>query len=156
MRFAALVVQAAFLFQYQDCTNYLSSAFSSSYVANRPSSSGNGQNNDIISAIQTNDNAFVNNNAAVRGTGRLCMSKNDNFDEDNVQDLHDISISNKKKGISPAGIFGASTVITTQLYATKVCYVAMDSLQLHVSNKCTSCAQKLLISHIFLLYRHWR
>ena len=47
------------------------------------------------------------------------MSKNDNIaNEDNVQDLHDI---NEKKGISPAAMLGASTVITTQLYATKVC-----------------------------------
>ena len=52
------------------------------------------------------------------------MSKNDNIaNEDNVQDLHDI---NEKKGISPAGILGASTVITTQLYATKVCLCYND------------------------------
>ena len=113
MRFSAAVAQAAFL-QYQD---YSTVAFSSG-ASSRPSSSSNGQLNDIFSAIHTNDNAFVNNNAAVRGLGMLYMSKNDNFDEDNVEDLHDI---NKKKCISPVGILGASTVITTQLYATKVC-----------------------------------
>jgi len=121
MRFSAVVAQAAFLFQYQDCTNYLSFAFSSpGYSASRPSSSGNGQHRDIFSDIHTNDNAFVNINAADRGLGRLSMSKNDNniANEDNVEDLHGI---NEKKDISPAAMLGASTVITAQLCATKVC-----------------------------------
>lgn len=121
MRFSAVVAQAAFLFQYHDCTNYLSFAFSSpGYTASRQKSSTNGQQNDIFSDFHpNNNNDFVNNNAADKGLGRLCMSKNDNIaNEDNVQDLHDI---NEKKGISPAGILGAITVITTQLYTTKVC-----------------------------------
>ena len=114
MRFSAVVAQSAFLLHYQYSTTV---AFSSG--ASRPSSPINGQYNDIKGPdIRTNDNAFVNNNAAVRGAGKLCMSKNDIANEDNVQDLHDI---NKKKGISPAAMLGASTVITTQLYATKVC-----------------------------------
>ena len=71
MRFSTVVVQAAFLFQYQDSTNYLSFAFSSPNVASRPSSPINGQYNDIKGPdIRTNDNAFVNNNAADRGLGR--------------------------------------------------------------------------------------
>jgi len=114
MRFSGVVAQSAFLMHYQYSTTV---AFSSG--ASRLSSPSNGQHNDIFSDIRTSNNVFVNNNAAVRGAGRLCMSKNDNIaNEDNVQDLHDI---NEKRGISPAGILGASTVITTQLYATKVC-----------------------------------
>ena len=115
MRFSAVVAQSAFLLHYQYSTTV---AFSSG--ASRPSSPINGQHDDIFSDFRTNNsNAFVKNNAADRGLGRLCMSKNDNIaNEDNVQDLHDI---NEKKGISPAGILGASTVIATQLYATKVC-----------------------------------
>ena len=117
MRFSAVVAQAAFLLHCQDLSSF---AFSSPNVASRPSSSSsNSQLNIIFSDIHSNDNAFVNNNAAVRGAGRLCMSENDNIDEDNVQDLHDDI--NEKKVISPVGILGASTVITTQLCATKVC-----------------------------------
>jgi len=111
MRFPAVVAQSAFLMHYQYSSTV---AFSSG--ASRLSSPSNGQYNDIKDPdIRTNDNAFVNNNAADRGLGRLCMYI---ANEDNVQDPRDI---NEKKGISPAGILGASTVITTQLYATKVC-----------------------------------
>ena len=118
MRFSAVVAQSAFLMHYQ----YSIIAFSSG--ASRPSSSSsNGQHNEIFSDIHTINNAFVNNNAADRGLGRLYMSKNDNVDEDNVEDLHGI---NEKKGLSPVGILGASTVITTQLHATKVCICCND------------------------------
>ena len=113
MRFSAVVAQVAFLFQYKD---YSTVAFSSG-ASSRPSSS-NGQQDDIFSDVHTNNNAFANNNAAVRGLVKLYMSKNDITDDDNVEDLHD---RNEKKDLSPVGILGSSTVITTQLYATKVC-----------------------------------